>query len=94
MADESYDLEAVYDAEIFPLMAKIIDICKQHKMPMIASFAYAHDAENDDTANCTTRLGWPGRRPRSHDEAERAVRRNGAAVFAITITSRKEEDRR
>ena len=35
-----YDLEAIYDAEIGPLMAQIIAICKRHELPMIASFAY------------------------------------------------------
>jgi hypothetical protein len=87
MADESWDLEAVYDAEIFPLMARILDICKQHRMPMVADFAYAHDAESDDTAHCTSRLGFPCRSPRAHSEAEHAVRRGGATAFAITITS-------
>ena len=35
-----YDLEAIYDAEIGPLMAQIIAICERHELPMIASFAY------------------------------------------------------
>ena len=35
-----YDLEAVYDAKIAPLMTQIIAICKRHELPMIASFAY------------------------------------------------------
>lgn len=30
--------EDVYDAEINPLMAKILDICRQHKIAMVASF--------------------------------------------------------
>jgi hypothetical protein len=38
------DLEAVYDAEISPLMAEIIAICKRVGMPFIASFEYAPEA--------------------------------------------------
>lgn len=35
-----YDLEEVYDEQIAPLMARILEICKASEMPMIASFAY------------------------------------------------------
>lgn len=35
------DLEAVYDLEISPLMAQIIQICKRVGMPVLASFQYA-----------------------------------------------------
>lgn len=48
-----YDLEAVYDAEIAPLMAQIIDICRQNDIPMVASFAYANYG-GDDFGLCTT----------------------------------------
>jgi hypothetical protein len=50
---ESFDLEAVYDTEIAPLMTKIIDICKQHKLPMFATFLYANEVEGDN-GFCTT----------------------------------------
>lgn len=42
-----YDLEDIYDEQIAPLMAQIIAICKQARMPMIASFAYRCDANNE-----------------------------------------------
>lgn len=35
------DNEAVYDSEIAPLMAQIITICKDHEIPMGATFEYA-----------------------------------------------------
>ena len=35
------DNEAIYDAEIAPLMTKIIEICDAHGIPMVASFEYA-----------------------------------------------------
>lgn len=33
--------EFVYDEQINPLMAKIIAICREHKIPMAATFEYA-----------------------------------------------------
>lgn len=38
------DKEKIYDEEIFPLMEKIIGICKKHKIPFFASFQYAGDS--------------------------------------------------
>lgn len=39
------DLEHIYDTEINPLMAQIIDVCKQYVMPFFAMFQC-----NDDTS--------------------------------------------
>lgn len=44
---ETYDLEAVYDAEIAPLMAQIIEICERADMPFVASFCYRQDAQGE-----------------------------------------------
>lgn len=49
-----YDLEDVYDAQIAPLMAQIIAVCKEHNLPMVASFAYACLEER--TSFCSTVL--------------------------------------
>ncbi len=57
----AWDLEAIYDAEIAPLMTRIVAICKEHRLPMFASFAYANNLEADDTAFCTTALPFEGR---------------------------------
>lgn len=35
------DNEAVYDERIAPLVAKIIDVCVMHGIPMFATFEYA-----------------------------------------------------
>lgn len=51
----TYDKEAIYDAEIAPLMTKIIAICREHDIPMAATFQYARK-EEDDPAFCTTTL--------------------------------------
>ena len=50
MEKEPYDLEDVYDEKIAPLMDQIIAVCKEHKLPMVASFQYM----GDDL--CTTAL--------------------------------------
>ena len=42
--------EEVYDKQIAPLMTKIIEICKKHKLPVFASFEY------DKEKFCTTSL--------------------------------------
>lgn len=35
------DNEAIYDEQIAPLMAQILDICKAHGIPMVAAFEFA-----------------------------------------------------
>lgn len=52
---EAFDLETVYDAEIAPLMAKVIEICKAHKLPVFISFLYANDPEGE-ASFCTTNV--------------------------------------
>ncbi len=70
--EELFDLEAVYDSEIAPLMTQIIAICKKHSMPMFASFAFAN-TEEEGWNYCTTYLHTDGRRPRSFAVASREV---------------------
>lgn len=53
---KAFDLEAVYDAEIQPLMTKIIAICNAHKLPMFATFFYKSAGDEDDGDFCTTNL--------------------------------------
>lgn len=49
------DKEAIYDAEIYPLMDKIIDICRENKIAMLCHFAIPND--DDPTLAVTTLLG-------------------------------------
>ena len=44
--------EQIYDEQIFPLMAKVIEICRTHKIAHVCSFAIPNDA--DDGLMCTT----------------------------------------
>lgn len=89
---DEWDLEAVYDEQINPLMAQIIAICKANKMPMVATFAYANAEETADHEEkhyfCTTVLQWDGRDPEGIQRAYREIKREPMA-FAITITTKE-----
>lgn len=46
--------EQIYDSEIAPMMAKIIEICKANKIAMLADFAIGRG--DDEALKCTTAL--------------------------------------
>lgn len=49
--------EAIYDAQISPLMTQIIDICKENKIPMLADFGLGFsEEESAKQLKCTTVL--------------------------------------
>lgn len=56
--NEFWTKEAIYDEQIHPLMSKIIAICKEHQIPMVAQFQYENDEENGP-GFCTTSLPLP-----------------------------------
>jgi hypothetical protein len=63
--------EQVYDAEISPLMAQIIDICKREKIAMLASFDLGQGPESEEDGDhlmCTTAILED-----SHDPAPRLI---------------------
>lgn len=88
MDTEIFNLERVYDERIGPLMKKIIEICKEVEMPMLASFCYKKD-EDEFHGYCTTSLTRKEFFPDELMEALRIIK-NGAStrpkVMAITIT--------
>ncbi|WP_313686037.1 hypothetical protein, partial [Pantoea sp.] len=65
-----FNLESVYDEQISPLMQQIIEICNQHQIPMVCSFAYENDAEKG-VGTCTTILN--GHEGRHHENFQRAL---------------------
>lgn len=81
---DTWDLEAVYDAEIAPLMTQIIGICKAHGMPMVASFMYASSDDGDDM--CTSLIPRGEWVPPKYGAFAKAIRQSGDGVFAITVT--------
>ena len=46
------DKEQIYDEQISPLMTKIIEICKEHKIDMLATFAIP--TEGDEDLRCSS----------------------------------------
>ena len=61
MADERdtvWTAEDVYDERISPLMSQIIAICKEHQIPMAATFQFENSEENGP-GFCTTILPFP-----------------------------------
>ena len=76
----AYELEDIYDEQIAPLMAQIIAICKEHQMPMIASFAYRCEGD-DDYDLCTTCLpGADDNAPLSYIDAIDAIYTRGSEI--------------
>lgn len=87
MATELFDFEDVYDEEIAPLMAKIIEICHSHKLPMVASFHYALRDEDDESL-CTTTLTYEERGPqRTINAAHKALFTPNTRMYRITETN-------
>lgn len=48
--------EAIYDAQIAPLMNQIIAICQENKIGMVADFAIEDDSGSDSCLHVTTCL--------------------------------------
>jgi len=83
---EHFDLEAVHDEQISPLMTKIIAICNEHQLPMVASFNFENQEEKGNGL-CTTVLNnFKGRIVPEFVQASRALHNRPAAEFvAITM---------
>lgn len=83
--------EEIYDKQIFPLMAKIIKICKKNKIPTLASFYLSEvdKMEDEDDLYCTTSL-----LDESYDPPDNLLRaltaiRAEPKFSAFTITTEK-----
>jgi hypothetical protein len=50
---KEFDLEQVYDEQIQPLITQIIAICKEHKIPMGATFCF-RNSEDEGEEYCST----------------------------------------
>lgn len=72
---EPFDLEQVYDEQIFPLMAQILAICKAHDLPMLATFVYAQREENGEPRAdlCTSLVNPKGRLHKATDNTIQAA---------------------
>lgn len=75
--------EAVYDEQIAPLMARIIETCKTHGIAMLASFSIP--TEDDPGLNCFTNLpDETGKVPDHHTKAVRLIRPPAPAPVHVT----------
>jgi imidazolonepropionase-like amidohydrolase len=77
------DKEQIYDEQISPLMAKIIGICKERGIAMVASFAIP--TEEDDGLCCTTILpDENGKNAHGHMQAFRILRNERTPMMLRT----------
>ncbi|MCK9544373.1 MAG: hypothetical protein M0R03_20330 [Novosphingobium sp.] len=77
--------ETIYDNKISPLVKKIIEICKQDGIAMIANFSIPK--EDDDGLQATTNIpNGSGVFPENHRRAMQEIKR-GATCLAVTITT-------
>lgn len=83
---EFYNCEKVYDEEISPLVKKINDICKKHRIPAFMSFKYEMDEDKGDGL-CTTNLPFEGRTPECYSKCHGLVYNRGGAIFAAVAIS-------
>jgi len=79
--------ESVYDDQIYPLMAEIIRICKEHRIAMVASFALGNDESAGTELVCSTALlADEYSPPRAFLDALSALKRPPSFI-AATITT-------
>ncbi len=84
---ELYNEEKIYDTQISPLMQQIIDICKEHGIPMIASFTYENCEENG-AGRCTTLINnIPHRPDDANQKAANIIKKGGHETMAFAITT-------
>lgn len=93
-AMKKYDAESVYDEQIQPLMAEIIEICKQHEIPMLATFQLNNEGSDPGGSGsdlwCSTLLarfehGNNSRLLRGHQ----AMSRGDSFAFSMMIPKTK-----
>ncbi|MBR8135115.1 hypothetical protein [Burkholderia cenocepacia] len=65
--------EQIYDRQISPLMTRIIAICKEHKIPIVASFFTPGD-DDPELAVTTALLGDGFEAPQNFSNALRELR--------------------
>ena len=82
------DSEAIYDAQISPLMEQIIAICKEHRIPMLATFQYKQSTPEGDGESgwCTSRIPFAGEDPRISEACDVMVR-TAPSFLAMTIST-------
>ena len=89
MRKPDFDLEKVYDEQIAPLMTQIIAICKEHKLPLFATFLYADDEDRGGGQLCTTYQFYKEREiPPEMEELPATMGLVRRAPFRIRVTDK------
>jgi hypothetical protein len=78
--------EAAYDAEVAPLMAEVIRVCKAHGIPVFASFQIDDGKDEEESRFCTTAILKKGDAPALH-KAYAAVYCREPQFVALTVTT-------
>ena len=81
--ERTWDKESVYDEQIAPLMTQIIETCKEHKIPMFASFQYSKVP--GDAMFCTTALLDASFQPDKRMYAAFKILRDGLVAFSTRV---------
>lgn len=77
--------EEIYDEQISPLMRRIIEVCKEHGIAMMADFAIP--TEEDEGLRCTTLLpDQTGENDPLHRDCNAHIRRGGRAAPMMLTT--------
>lgn len=79
--------EQIYDEQIAPLMTQIITICKEHKIPIVASF-FTPGPDDPELAVTTALLGNGFEAPKNFSKALRELRPElfgGAPLMLRTV---------
>lgn len=84
--------EEIYDEQISPLMQKIIAICRENGIAMIASYDIAHDGEGPNGEDCSQLIcntllpDGDGKPNKLFSQANAFIQRRGsAAPMMLTI---------
>ena len=86
MADAGWTKESVYDEQIDPLMKRIIAICKEHEIPLVAVFQF-QDTVQGGPGYCTTMLPCPRESLAMRDLNQYVASRRVPVALAETITT-------
>lgn len=77
--------EEIYDEQISPLMRRIIEVCKEHGIAMMADFAIP--TEEDEGLRCTTLLpDQTGENDPLHRDCNAHISRGGRATPMMLTT--------
>lgn len=82
---EDFDVEKVLDEQISPLMKQVLEICKEHKIPMVSSFCYR---SNGDGLDFSTSLIIPKTRYVKELVSAGKLIKEGFLAFEVTRSDR------